>query len=84
MAKGGMGRVEGDHHSLGSQALAVVQQGLEEAIGHRGGNSFLSAEAPFAPFGEGIETSEGQAVAIDQKQQGRLGAQAWNGFVHKT
>ena len=66
MAEGGFGGVEGDHHPLGGQALAVVEQGLEEAVGHRGGHTVLGAQPPLAAFAEGVETAERQGVAIHQ------------------
>ena len=64
VAEGGLGRVEGDHHPLGGQALAVVEQGLEEAVGHRSGDSLLGAQTTLAPLGKGIEAAKGQAVAV--------------------
>ena len=73
VAEGGFGRVEGHHQSLGPEPLAVVEQGLEEAVGHRGGHALLGAQAAIAPLAEGVEAAERQRVAIDQQQQG-LGA----------
>ena len=73
--EGGLGGVKGDHHALGLEAFAVIQQRLEEAVGHAGGNAVLGAQAPLAPFGEGVEAAEGQGMAIHQQQQ-RLGCAA--------
>ena len=70
--EGGLGGVEGDHHPLGVEAFAVLQQGLEEAIGDAGGHARLGAEAAIASLAEGIETAEGQGMAIHQQQQGLL------------
>jgi len=60
MAEGGFSGVEGDHHPLRDEAFAVVEQSLEEAVGHRGGYPFLGAQAAFPPFAEGVEAAEGQ------------------------
>ena len=73
VAEGGFGGIEGDHHALGVESAAVVEQGLEEPIGHAGGDPRLGAQPAIAALGEGIETAEGQGVAIHQEQQG-LGA----------
>ena len=73
VAEGGFGSIEGDHHALGVESAAVVEQGLEEPIGHAGGDPRLGAQPAIAALGEGIETAEGQGVAIHQEQQG-LGA----------
>ena len=70
VAKGGCGRVEGQHHPLGVQSLDIVEQGLEKAIGHAGGDTVFGAESPFASLGKGIETAKSQGMAIHQQQQG--------------
>ena len=70
VTEGGFGGVEGDHHALGGEAAAVVEQGLEEAVGHAGGNPRLGAQPPIAALGEGVKTAEGQGMAIHQQQQG--------------
>ena len=68
VAEGGLGRIEGNHHPLGAEAFAVVEQGFEEAVGDRGGHAGLGAQAPFATFGKGIKTAKGQGVAVHQQQ----------------
>ena len=73
VAEGGLGRVEGHHQAIGLQPLAVVEQGLEEAVGDAGGDPCLGAQAAIAPLGEGVVAAEGQRMAVDQQQQG-LGA----------
>ena len=70
VAEGGFGGVEGDHHPLGGEPFDVLQQRLEEAVGHAGGNPRLGAQPAVAALGEGIETAEGQGMAIHQQQQG--------------
>ena len=73
--EGGFGGVKGDHHAIGLQAFAVIQQRLEEAVGHAGGNAVLGAQATLTSFGEGVEAAESQGMAIHQQQQ-RLGCAA--------
>ena len=70
VTKGGCGRVEGQYHPLGVQPLDIVEQGLEKAIGHAGGDTVFGAESSFAALGKGIETAKSQGMAIDQQQQG--------------
>ena len=81
VAEGGLSGVEGDHHPLGGEPLAVLQQRLEKAVGHRGGDARLGAQAAFSSLGKGVEAAEGERVAIHQEQQGlgRLckGSAAW-------
>ena len=72
VAEGGFCGVKGDRHTLGFQSLAVVEQGLEESIGHAGGTAILRGESPFTSLAEGVETAEGQRMAIYQQQQGFL------------
>ena len=57
--EGGLCRVKGNHHPLGGQALAVVEQGFEKAIGDRSGYALLGAQAPFTAFGKGVKTTKG-------------------------
>ena len=64
--EGGLCRVKGNHHPLGGQSLAVVEQGFEEAIGHRGGDAFLGAQAPITALGKGVKTPKGEGMAVDQ------------------
>ena len=64
--EGGLCRVKGNHHPLGGQALAVVEQGFEKAIGDRGGHALLGAQPPFTAFGKGVKTPKGEGMAVDQ------------------
>ncbi len=75
--EGGFRRVKGDHHPLGAEPLAVLQQRLEKAVGHRGGDAGLGAQAALTALGKGVEAAERQRVAIHQEQQG-LG-RLWRG-----
>ena len=70
VAEGGFRRVEGDGHTLGFQGFACVQKGLEEAVGDAGGAAVLGGQPPFAAFAEGVETAEGQGMAVHKQQQG--------------
>ena len=65
--EGGLGGIEGNHHALGGQAFAVVEQGLEEAVGHGGGHPLLGAQPPFTAFAEGVETAKGQGVSNPER-----------------
>ena len=70
VAERGLGGVEGDGNPLGFQGFAVVEQCLEKPIRHAGGPTVFGGQAAFPPFAEGVETAEGQRMAIHKQQQG--------------
>ena len=41
--EGGLSGVKSDHHPLGFEAFAVIQQRFKEAVGDAGGNAVLGA-----------------------------------------
>ena len=60
MAEGGFSRIEGDRHTVGLQPFAVIEQGLEESIGHARRNSIFCGQPTLTAFAEGVKTAERQ------------------------
>ena len=60
MAEGGFSRIEGDRHTVGLQPFAVIEQGLEESIGHARRNPIFCGQSTLTAFAEGIKTAERQ------------------------
>ena len=75
----GLCRVEGDGDPLGFQGLAGVEERLQEAVGDAGRPAIVRGQTAFPAFAEGVETAEGQGVAVHKQKEGLFNS-LWHGW----